>query len=398
MSLQSPVEPELLRAVLAPTLGASRTLPAEAYTSQQVFDWEAAHFFEGGWVCVGRADELARIGDQKAFRIGREGILVVRDHDAQLRGFYNTCRHRGHELLEPGSSRNLRAIKCPYHAWVYQLDGSLGAAPRFGDLAGFDQARYPLIAARLQEWHGWIFVNADGTAPDFSSYAGNLGELLSAWEPARLVVAAAHDYVIEANWKTITENYHECYHCPSIHPELCAVTQADSGENYPHDGLWVGGSMVLKDFAQTMSLTGESGGVPIRGLDPRQLREVFYFGLFPNLLLSLHPDYVMTHRFEALGPGRTKVECHWLFPPEAGDRPDFSPDYASSFWDITNREDWLACESVYRGLQSDGFRQGPFAWSEDEVHIFMAMVAQGYLDGRATRPRQVHELAERSGV
>jgi phenylpropionate dioxygenase-like ring-hydroxylating dioxygenase large terminal subunit len=398
MSLQSPVEPGLLQAVLAPTLGASRTLPAEAYTSQRVFDWEAAHFFEGGWVCVGRADELARIGDQKAFRIGREGVLVVRDHDEELRGFYNTCRHRGHELLEPGSSRNLRAIKCPYHAWVYQLDGSLGAAPRFGDLAGFDKARYPLIAARLQEWHGWIFVNADGGAPDFTSYAGNLSELLTAWEPARLVVAAAHDYVIEANWKTITENYHECYHCPSIHPELCVVTQADSGENYPHDGLWVGGSMVLKDFAETMSLTGESGGVPIRGLDPRQLREVYYFGLFPNLLLSLHPDYVMTHRFEALGPGRTRVECQWLFPPEAMHRPGFSHDYASTFWDVTNREDWLACESVYRGLQSDGFRQGPFAWSEDEVHIFMAMVAKGYLDGRATKPRQVHELVEGAGA
>ncbi len=398
MSFQSPVEPGLLQPVLAPTLGASRTLPAEAYTSERVFDWEAAHFFEGGWVCVGRADELAHIGDQKAFRIGREGVLVVRDHDEELRGFYNTCRHRGHELLEPGSSRNLRAIKCPYHAWVYQLDGSLGAAPRFGDLAGFDKARYPLIAVRLQEWHGWIFVNADGGAPDFTSYAGNLSELLSAWEPARLVVAAAHDYVIEANWKTITENYHECYHCPSIHPELCAVTQSDSGENYPHDGLWVGGSMVLKDFAETMSLTGESGGVPIRGLDPRQLREVYYFGLFPNLLLSLHPDYVMTHRFEALGPGRTGVECQWLFPPEAVARPGFSHDYASTFWDITNREDWLACESVYRGLQSDGFRQGPFAWSEDEVHIFMAMVAQGYLDGRATKPRQVHELVEGTGA
>ena len=120
---------------------------------------------------------------------------------------------------------------------------------------------------------------------------------------------------------------------------------------------------------------------------------MYYFGLFPNLLISLHPDYVLTHRLEPLGPALTRVECQWLFPPEAAQRPDFSPDYAREFWDVTNRQDWLACESVTRGLQSSGFRQGPFAWSEDEVHIFMAMVARGYVEGRATKPPQVAALA-----
>jgi Rieske 2Fe-2S family protein len=391
MPAQSPIDPARLRAVLAPTMGESRTLPAEAYLSDNVFAWETEHLFEGGWVCAGRSQDLAEPGDQRAFRIGQEGIVVVRDLQGTLRGFYNTCRHRGHELLEPDASRNLRAIKCPYHAWVYQLDGALGAAPRFGDQPGFDKADYPLIAARIAEWHGWLFVNAAGQAPELSEVVGNLDDLIAPWEPERLVVGASHTYEIAANWKTITENYHECYHCPSIHPELCVVTPPDSGENFAHDGHWVGGSMELKEFAQTMSLTGESGGVPIRGLSDRQLREVYYFGLFPNLLLSLHPDYVMTHRFEPLAPGRTKVECQWLFPPEAYERPDFSPAYASEFWDITNREDWLACESVYRGLGSGGFRQGPFAWSEDEVHAFMALVAQGYLDGHASPPPQIQE-------
>jgi Rieske 2Fe-2S family protein len=144
--------------------------------------------------------------------------------------------------------------------------------------------------------------------------------------------------------------------------------------------------MELMDFAETMSLTGASRGVRIRGLSDRQAREVYYYGLFPNLLISLHPDYVMTHRFEPLGPSETKVECLWLFPPEATERADFDPGYASEFWDITNREDWLACESVHRGLESRGFRPGVFSSSEDEVHAFMAMVARGYLDGVATKP------------
>jgi Rieske 2Fe-2S family protein len=390
-NVRAPIDPELLRSVLAPTLGASRTLPAKAYLSQAVLEWEAEHYFAGGWVCVGRAEGLSEPGDQKAVQIGDEGILLVRGSDGSLRGFANTCRHRGHELLEPGAQINLRAIKCPYHAWVYGLDGELKGAPRFGDVPGFDRSDYPLMPVSTTEWNGWVFANVSGDAEALIDYVGNLHELLAPWEIGRMFVGETHEYVIQANWKTITENYHECYHCPSIHPALCDVTPVDSGENFPHDGMWVGGSMELKDFAQTMSLTGESKGVRIRGLSDRQAREVYYFGLFPNLLISLHPDYVMAHRFEPLGPTETRVECQWLFPPEARDRADFSADYASEFWDITNREDWNACESVTRGLLSSLYRQGPFAWSEDEVHIFMAMVAQGYLDGRASRPPQVRE-------
>jgi Rieske 2Fe-2S family protein len=390
---RAPIPEELLRPVLAPTLGESRTLPPEAYLAPEVFAWETQHFFEGGWVCVGRADGLAQAGDQRAVRIGSEGILVVRGEDGALHGFHNACRHRGHELLQPGSQRSMRAIKCPYHAWVFGLDGRLNGAPRFSGVPGFDRGDYPLIPARVTEWHGWVFANPSGDAPPFADHAGNLGDLIAPWEGERLRVGASHEYVIAANWKTITENYHECYHCPSIHPALCEVTPVDSGANFPHEGLWVGGSMELKDFAETMSISGESKGVRLRGLDDRQAREVYYVGLFPNLLISLHPDYVMTHRFEPLGPGETHVVCEWLFPPEAWDRPGFSPAYASEFWDVTNREDWLACESVYRGLQSRGFRQGPFEWSEDEVHSFMALVARGYLDGRASVPPPVHERA-----
>ena len=394
----SPIPPSVLAAVLGPGLPSSRTLPAEAYTSHDVFNWEIEHFFESGWICVGRAEELSHAGDQRAFAVGDGSVLVVRDAAGHLNAFHNTCRHRGHELVEPGVVHNLHAIKCPYHAWVYGLDGRLKGAPRFRDVPSFAASDYPLIATSVTEWRGWIFVNPSGDAPPFHHVVGNLDELLEPWEPERLFVAASHDYVVRANWKTITENYHECYHCPSIHPELCAVTSPDSGENSPHDGLWVGGSMQLKEFAATMSFTGASGGVPMRGLDARRRREVYYVGLFPNLLISLHPDYVMTHRLEPLGPGETRVECHWLFPPEVRSLAEFSPNYAAEFWDVTNREDWVACESVSRGLRSAGFRQGPFAWSEDEVHAFMAMVALGYLDGFASPPQQVPSRDEATAV
>ena len=225
----APIDLALVEAVLAPGLGSSRTLPSEAYTSAEVFSWESERFFNAGWVCLGRAEDLDRPGDQRAYRVGTEGILAVRGTDGALRGFSNTCRHRGHELLEPGTRRSLRAIKCPYHAWVYGFDGRLNGAPRFGDVEGFDKADYPLTEARICVWNGWLFANLSGDAEPFESYAGNLDALVEPWEVGRLFVAASHEYMIEANWKTITENYHECYHCPSIHPELCMVTPPDSG-------------------------------------------------------------------------------------------------------------------------------------------------------------------------
>ncbi|MEX2275211.1 MAG: aromatic ring-hydroxylating dioxygenase subunit alpha [Actinomycetota bacterium] len=381
----APIDLASIERVLAPELQNALTLPAEAYTSDEVLAWEREHFFEGSWVCVGRSDDLSQRGDQRAVRVGTEGILLVRGQDGALRGFYNTCRHRGHELMACGEMRNMNGIKCPYHAWVYGLEGELKGAPRFGKIPGFDKGDYPLTPARVAEWLGWVFVNADGQAPEFDEYIGNFTALMADWEPERCFTGDAHDYTAEANWKTIVENYQECYHCPSIHPALCKVTPVDSGEYYQHTGAVIGGSMELMDFAETMSLTGESKGVAFRKLNDKQKREVYYYALFPNLLISLHPDYIMTHRLDPISPGKTAIECAWLWAPESKERADFDTNYASEFWDVTNNEDFQACESVFRGLTSEGYRQGPFAQEEDEVHAFMYMIAQGYKDGRITK-------------
>jgi phenylpropionate dioxygenase-like ring-hydroxylating dioxygenase large terminal subunit len=381
----SPLDPAALLPVLAP-IGQARTLPAEAYTSAEVHQWELANFFEGSWVCAGRSSVLERPGDQTAVRVGTEGILLVRDADGALRGFYNVCRHRGHELLECGATTNRRGIVCPYHAWAYGLDGRLRGAPRFKHLTSTDPVHEGLLPAAVSEWHGWLFVNPSGAAPPFAQHVGNLDELVSAHRPEQLVRGATHHYEVTANWKIVVENYHECYHCTSIHPELCRITPPSSGDSSVPTGLWVGGSMDLMPHAKTMSISGESQGVFLPGLDEGSRRQVFYYGLFPTFLISLHPDYVLTHRLEPLTPDRTRIECQWLFPAEAMERADFDPSYAVEFWDLTNRQDWQACESVQRGVASRGYRQGPLAIEEDNVHQFQTMVAGGYLQGRPARP------------
>jgi Rieske 2Fe-2S family protein len=198
------------------------------------------------------------------------------------------------------------------------------------------------------------------------------------------VVAATHTYDAAANWKVLTENYHECYHCPTIHPELCRVSPPRSGENYAASGSWIGGWMSLRDDAETMSLDGRSGGVPLRGLSGPALRTVIYVAIFPNVLLSLHPDYVMTHILRPVAADRTVIECSWAFAPEAIERPDFDLAYAVDFWDRTNRQDWAACESVQRGLASPFASAGPLAPDEDAVYSFVTTMARVYLGERVT--------------
>ena len=410
----APIPTEDLAAALRP-FGESRLLPRVAYVGDAVFDWERRHFFRGGWMCVGRSEDVARVGDQRAESVGGAGVFLVRGEDRRLRAFANTCRHRGHELLPCGESRNLHVVVCPYHSWSYRLDGSLRNAPRFDEWSTFAPEENGLVELPTEEWHGLVFVAASGHTPPappappeshpsplppLRQHLAGLDALVAPYEPGRLRVAVDHDYVVEANWKIVIENYQECYHCPMIHPELCAVSPPRSGKNYPvpdattgarsgaeagaaagtetHTGAWIGGWMALRDDADTMSLSGKSNGTVLRGLDGHGRREVIYLVLFPNVLLSLHPDYVMTHVLTPLGPTRTRVRCSWSFSPEDLERPGFDPSYASDFWDITNRQDFSACESVQRGLASEHWVPGQLAPDEDGVYQFVTMVARAY--------------------
>jgi Rieske 2Fe-2S family protein len=370
----APIATDALEPALR-TFGSGRMLPAVAYTSEAVLSWELRHLFAGSWTCVGRDVELRRNTSgrpitQRAVLVGDVPTVLTFPPDGAVNALANTCRHRGHEILPGGATDDRRALLCPYHAWNYSLSGSLATAPGFRDIDGFEPHDFGLVALPVSVWCGWVFVNSGSDGPLFKDHIGALGSLVAPYRPETLTRLARHDYEVAANWKVIVENYHECYHCPLIHPELCQVSPPSSGHNYELPGAWIGGSMDLRDGAVTMSLDGTSSGRPIEGVDPRV---VLYLGLFPNLLISLHPDYVMAHRLTPVGPARTSIECSWYFLAE-----DTDPAYAVEFWDLTNRQDWSACESVQRGLSSPHFRPGPFAPNEDAVHRWVTMVARAY--------------------
>ena len=362
------------------------SLPAHYYTSPDIFEQEKRTIFARNWICVMHRSQVAENNQYATASVAGENVFVVRGRDGVLRGFYNVCRHRGHELLPcdgPAASQS-PFIACPYHSWTYGLDGRLHKVPASdrADITPDRQAGLGLVGVAVAEWQGFVFVNADGAALPFDVYVNGLDELLAPYELDRLVVAASHDYVMEANWKLAVENYHECYHCSTIHPELCRVSSPESGVNYNPAGMWVGGTMELLDGVETMALDGLSRSTPIRGVTGALLRDVTYLQLFPNLLLSVHPDYVMTHVLDPVAPDRTAVVCEWLFPPEAVAREGFDPSYAVDFWDITNKQDWAACEGVQRGVSSRGYRPGPLSpWHEDAVFQAIAIVGRAYLDG-----------------
>jgi len=374
----APLDPGALAQALAP-FGASRMLPPAAYVDPAVFEWEKRHMFGSGWLCAGRSDQVAAPGDMHAEPVGAGSVLLTRAEDGVLHAFANTCRHRGHELLPCGASAQQKVIICPYHSWTYALNGNLRAAAGFRNRPGFVTAEWGLVELPVAEWHGLVFVDESGQSGPLAAGLGSLEELIAPYEMERLVVAGQHDYDAAANWKILTENYHECYHCPVIHPELCKVSPPKSAENLSAPGIWVGGWMDLRDGMATMSLDGSSGGVPLRGLDATGLRSVLYIGIFPNVLLSLHPDYAMVHRIIPVAADRTKIECTWAFAPESLAQPGFDPGYAVDFWDLTNRQDWHACESVQRGLSSPHAAPGPLSREEeDAVYQFVTMVARGY--------------------
>lgn len=360
-----------------------------------VLAWELGHFFEGSWVCVGREEDAEAPGHMFTAEVGRESVIIVRDTDGSIRGFFNVCQHRGTRLVTEGAHSAAGPIVCPYHSWTYDLDGRLRTAQHTKETPGFDRADLGLSPVATDVLDGWVFVNVSGAARSLRSYLGNFPERLERFGCSELRRGGRRQYEADANWKILCENYQECYHCPTIHPELTRITPYTSGgHDEESHGPWLGGPMNLMDGCSTMSLSGVTERPPIPGLSEQDHRRVFYYSVLPNLWVSLHPDYVMTHTVWPLESGRTRVVCEWLFHPDAMRSGDFDPSDAIGFWDLVNRQDWEACRRVQLGIGSRGFRGGRFTDLEGTIHALAALFARSYLEGRIVRADEVGGSAD----
>ncbi len=337
----------------------AQTLPQQYFVAPEIFAREQATIFSAEWICAGHESQIPQRGDYFLHEIAGESVIVTRDSAGKLRAFYNVCRHRGTRLCE-AMSGHLAAIQCPYHAWTYALDGRLVGAPRMEDAAGFDKANYSLGTVALEVWEGFIFLSLARAPASLDEVFAPLRGKFTPWNLTSLRSAQRLEYDVRANWKLIFENYSECYHCPGVHPMLAKVSPYDSAENDLAEGPFLGGFMTINHGA-SLTMSGNACALPVGDLRGQEQARVFYYSIFPNLLLSLHPDYVMVHLLWPQAPDRTRVVCDWLFHSDAFARSDFHPEDAVEFWDMTNRQDWHVCELSQQGIASRAYRPGPYS-------------------------------------
>jgi Rieske 2Fe-2S family protein len=333
------------------------TLAGKYYTDVEIFREEMERFYCGMWVCAGRSEQVEEKGQYFLVEVAGESVIVTRDGSGELRAFYNVCRHRGTRMCLESEGKFAGRIQCPYHGWTYGLDGKLLGAPHM-DAEEFRREDYPLHEVKVEIWDGHIFVSLKKGAGTLREQLADLPEKFAAWRMEELRMWKRATYEVKANWKLIVLNYNECLHCLILHPMLSRVTDTMSGENDVPTRSYVGGTMDFRGDAETMSADGMRRREYLPGLSPEQCKQVLYYAIYPNLFLSLHPDYVMVHRLWPRAVDRTEVVTEWLFHPAEMAKADFCGDDAVEFWDKTNREDWKISELAQAGIGSRAYCRG----------------------------------------
>jgi Rieske 2Fe-2S family protein len=364
------------------------SLPQAFYVDPDLFAADLEAVFEADWLFACNACEVKRPGDWLTLDIGATSVVVLRDREGEVRAFHNTCRHRGSRicLAEKGHSNRL---VCPYHQWVYELDGRLRTARQMPQ--GFDRTPYGLKPARVEVICGLVYVSLSASPPSLSRFRAAVTPFIAPHQPERTKVAVEQVTIEEANWKLVVENNRECYHCAANHPELLAtfVEFPTPGERespaqraildraaakWDAHGLpWraaEGGDefrcIRLPFHEGAVSFTTD-GGPACRKLlgdlaDP-DLGSVRMFRA-PNNWHHFLSDHILHARVLPLAANRTAVRTTWLVHEDAVEGVDYDPERLSAVWRATNEQDKRLAENNHRGVASKAYEPGPYAPTE----------------------------------
>lgn len=343
--------PRILRdSNLQAALERGDTLPAEWYTDKELFRLEQRRIFRRSWQYVGLTEQVAQPGDFLTLTIDTVPIVITRDLDGTLRAFVNVCRHRGSQvvLAECG---NRKTLQCHYHAWTYNLDGTLRAAPGAKDEPGFKKEDLSLIPIHVETWGPFIFVNLDTLARPLGETLGELPGLVEATGlPLNAIKRRVkRTYEIAANWKIVTENYLECYHCPVAHPAFADLIDLDQ--------------YAIREYEYFSTQTGpvsnaaKAGGAANLYEIGEGVQAGFYVYLWPNFTLNIYPGpgNVSLNLFVPINAHKTLAIYEYCFVEAAGEEEE--RDFVK-FIDQVQEEDIVLCESVQRGLRSGFFEHG----------------------------------------
>ncbi|AHH96539.1 aromatic ring-hydroxylating dioxygenase subunit alpha [Kutzneria viridogrisea] len=363
------------------------TLPGASYTDPHVFELEQERIFERMWFCTARSAEVGRPGRYRTVQIGRESVIVTRARDGAVRAYLNICRHRGAKLCTEDSGEVKRAFQCPYHAWTYGLDGKLIAAPNLTRMPDVDRVEFGLVTVHVREWLGYVWVCLAEQPPSFeqdviAACTERLGdpEAIGHYEIDQLQVGRRITYEVAANWKLIIENFMECYHCATIHPELTEVLP-EFAEGFAAQ-YYVGHGAEFGEGIEGFTVDGGTGLDRIPSVTEDQDRRYYAITVKPQVFINLVPDHVIWHRMYPLAPDRTVVECDWLYLPEVvAEGKDVSRSV--ELFHRVNEQDFAACERCQPTMSSRAYRRGGvLVPSEHHIGAFHDWVSARLTAGR----------------
>jgi len=368
------------------------SLPAAWYFDPDHYSREMTEIWGNNWLYLCRAETLDGPQAFRSFEVAGQPILILRDEQGALRGFFNTCRHRGSILCQRASGTlDKPLITCPYHQWAYDLTGRLRATGPMRPVEGFDRADHPLLPISVAEWGGFIFVNLDPEAEAFETLYGAETAYVGNWPLAQLKLGHSYTKRLNCNWKLFWENFNECLHCPNIHPELSDLVpiygraimarrddpawRETADETAPH----VSGR--LREGAESWSVDGSAQG-RLPGLTDEDLDTgQRYVTVMPSVFVAHHVDYVRSVRITPIGPEEMEISAEWLFHPDTLAQFDFDMAKITDFGILVMEQDGSACEMNQAGLRTRAFGQGVLMREEYEVFLF-----QDWIRGQLGEP------------
>lgn len=323
-------------------------MPPSVYVQDNFAERELAAIFAKEWICVGRDSQFANAGDYVTAEIAGQPIMVVRDVDGQLRAQSNVCLHRMSTLLQ--GQGNTRSVVCPYHAWTYNLNGTLRGAPGMTRNDGFKREDYCLPQLRCETWLGWVLVTLNSDAPDPERHLSEAAALIAPYGMENYVQTFQEKHHWNTNWKVLAENFMESYHLPVCHAGTIGGFVNLEQMDCPPSGAAYNYHTILKDPDAPLT-NAHPTNTTLTG-DMR--RTTTLLTVYPALMITLTPGYFWYLSLHPDGPGRVKIVYGGGLSPDYVNDPKAQDHFAAlkDLLDRVNEEDRGCTEAVYRGLSS----------------------------------------------
>ena len=360
-----------LRANVAVPFERAHAMPKSVYTSPEFAEAEQRHIFAQEWLCAGRADALAKPGDYLTMNIAGEPVIILRDREGQLRGMSNVCRHRMSTLLE--GRGNVRSIVCPYHAWTYNLDGSLRGAPAMARNEDFCRDDVKLPPVRVEDWQGWIMVTRNPDAPPVAERLAGVDRVVGPLPMAEYREVFREEFRWDTNWKVLAENFMESYHLPVCHAGTIGGASDLNKMECPEGEEAFNYHWIIKNDTVPLALAHPSN-TTLQG-DDRRI--TWLLAIYPSLLITLTPGYFWYLSLTPDGPGSVRVlfgggmSAEWMADPEA----ESHLASVKALLDDVNVEDKGCVEKVWKGLCAGLSAPGALSHLERPNYDFARYIA-----------------------